>query len=82
MNGFQIFPDASNIQCSHLTRGCSSSSYHTSTFGYDIPVSQDGPYVLVLKFCEVYFDAPGQKVTNLRSQMLESSGPSKYKAPE
>ncbi|XP_022644800.1 malectin-A-like isoform X2 [Varroa jacobsoni] len=36
--------------------------YHTSTFGYDIPVSQDGPYVLVLKFCEVYFDAPGQKI--------------------
>ncbi|OQR79221.1 malectin-A-like [Tropilaelaps mercedesae] len=36
--------------------------YHTSTFGYDIPVSQDGPYVLIMKFCEVYFDAPGQKI--------------------
>lgn len=41
--------------------------YHTSTFGYDIPVSQDGPYVLVLKFCEVYFDAPGQKVLDQNS---------------
>lgn len=39
--------------------------YHSSTFGYDIPVSQDGPYVLVLKFCEVYFDAPGQKIFNV-----------------
>lgn len=36
--------------------------YHTSTFGYDIPVIADGDYVLVLKFCEVYFNAPDQKV--------------------
>ncbi|CAH0554655.1 unnamed protein product [Brassicogethes aeneus] len=36
--------------------------YHTSTFGYDIPVNSDGDYVLVLKFCEVYFNAPDQKV--------------------
>nr|CAG4646345.1 EOG090X081J [Macrothrix elegans] len=36
--------------------------YHHSTFGYDIPVSEDGDYVLVLKFCEVYFNSPGMKV--------------------
>ncbi|CAG9853925.1 unnamed protein product [Phyllotreta striolata] len=36
--------------------------YHTNTFGYDIPVNTDGDYVLVLKFCEVYFNAPDQKV--------------------
>lgn len=36
--------------------------YHTSTFGYDIPINSDGEYVLVLKFSEVYFNAPNQKV--------------------
>lgn len=36
--------------------------YHTNTFGYDIPVNGDGDFVLVLKFCEVYFEAPDQKV--------------------
>lgn len=36
--------------------------YHHSTFGYDIPITSDGDYVLVLKFCEVYFNAPNMKV--------------------
>ncbi|XP_064120792.1 malectin-A-like [Macrobrachium nipponense] len=36
--------------------------FHHSTFGYDIPLKGDGEYILVLKFCEVYFDAPGKKV--------------------
>lgn len=36
--------------------------YHTNTFGYDLPATADGEYVLVLKFCEVYFNAPNQKV--------------------
>ena len=36
--------------------------YHHSTFGYDIPVKEDGNYVLVLKFSEVYFNAPNMKV--------------------
>lgn len=36
--------------------------YHHNTFGYDIPISGDGDYVLVLKFCEVYFNAPNMKV--------------------
>nr|CAG4641786.1 EOG090X081J [Eurycercus lamellatus] len=36
--------------------------YHSSNFGYDIPISDDGDYVLVLKFCEVYFNGPSMKV--------------------
>merc|ERR1719225_381389 len=36
--------------------------YHTTTFGYDIPISEDGRYLLVLKFSEVYFNAPNMKV--------------------
>lgn len=37
--------------------------YHHSTFGYDIPISKDGDYVMILKFCEVYFNSPNMKVT-------------------
>ncbi|KAH8269390.1 hypothetical protein KR018_011114 [Drosophila ironensis] len=36
--------------------------YHTTTFGYDLPCSGDGDYALIMKFCEVYFDAPQRKV--------------------
>ncbi|PRD22794.1 UNVERIFIED_CONTAM: Mlec [Trichonephila clavipes] len=36
--------------------------YHHATFGYEIPVNKDGDYVLILKFCEVYFSSPGMKV--------------------
>lgn len=36
--------------------------YATNTFGYDLPVSGDGEYMLVLKFCEVYFSGPNLKV--------------------
>lgn len=36
--------------------------YHHSTFGYDIPINDDGDYVMVLKFCEVYFNSPNMKV--------------------
>ncbi len=36
--------------------------YATNTFGYDLPVSGDGEYLLVLKFCEVYFNGPNLKV--------------------
>lgn len=36
--------------------------YHTNTFGYDLPIHLDGDYVLVLKFSEVYFNEPDQKV--------------------
>lgn len=36
--------------------------YHHDTFAYDLPVSGDGQYVLILKFCEVYFNGPNMKV--------------------
>lgn len=37
--------------------------YHSATFGYELPLaSGDGEYVLILKFCEVYFNAPNAKV--------------------
>jgi hypothetical protein len=36
--------------------------YHTTTFGYTTRLSGDGEYLLILKFAEVYFTAPGQKV--------------------
>lgn len=36
--------------------------YAINTFGYDLPVSGDGEYLLVLKFCEVYFNGPNMKV--------------------
>lgn len=36
--------------------------YSERTFGYDIPASGDGEYLLVLKFCEVYFNGPNLKV--------------------
>ncbi|KAL1494016.1 hypothetical protein ABEB36_009689 [Hypothenemus hampei] len=39
--------------------------YHTSTFGYDLNIPADGNYVLVLKFCEVYFESPDQKVFDI-----------------
>jgi Malectin domain len=39
--------------------------YHTNTFGYDIPVAGDGDYVLLLKFCEVYFNAANMKVFDI-----------------
>ena len=42
--------------------------YHTATFGYDIPIKDDGEYVLVLKFSEVWFTQPNQKVRILPSR--------------
>lgn len=39
--------------------------YHTSTFGYEIPIKEDGDYVLVLKFCEVWFTSSNQKVFDI-----------------
>lgn len=36
--------------------------YHTETFGYEMPIPSDGAYVLLLKFCEVYFNSANLKV--------------------
>lgn len=29
--------------------------YNEETFGYEVPIREEGDYVLVLKFAEVYF---------------------------
>lgn len=36
--------------------------YHTSSFSYEVPIKEDGEYVLILKFSEVYFTFVGGKV--------------------
>lgn len=36
--------------------------YHFKTFSYTVPLNREGAYVLVLKFAEVYFSGPNQKV--------------------
>ena len=36
--------------------------YHTDTFTYEVPIRQDGDYILVVKFSEVWFTSPNQKV--------------------
>lgn len=37
--------------------------YHLSNFGYQIPVKENGEYVLILKFCEVYFQGSRLKAS-------------------
>lgn len=39
--------------------------YHTSTFGYEVPLSGDGDYMLILKFSEVYFNTANSKVFDI-----------------
>ena len=36
--------------------------YNNKDFSYDVQISSNGDYVLVLKFAEVYFQGPNQKV--------------------
>ena len=36
--------------------------YHTTSFSYDVPINDDGVYLLILRFAEVYFTYPGGKV--------------------
>jgi len=36
--------------------------YHTGNFEYTFRIPEDGEYVLITKFSEVYFNGPGQKV--------------------
>ena len=36
--------------------------YHTSSFTYDVPIHEDGEYMLITKYAEVYFQLPNQKV--------------------
>ena len=36
--------------------------YHTNTFAYYVPIEENGDYILILKFSEVYFTSGNQKV--------------------
>lgn len=36
--------------------------YHVADFGYTIPIKDEGDFVLVIKFCEVYFRGSKLKV--------------------
>ncbi|XP_066515304.1 malectin [Hoplias malabaricus] len=40
--------------------------YNEDTFGYDVPIQEEGEYILVLKFAEVYFAQSQQKVFDVR----------------
>lgn len=44
--------------------------YHHNTFGYDVPIGEDGDYVMILKFCEVYFNSPNMKVNFFCRMMI------------
>lgn len=41
--------------------------YNEETFGYEVPIKEEGDYVLVLKFAEVYFAQSQQKVGSVPS---------------
>lgn len=36
--------------------------YHTSSFSYNVPIDEDGEYILVTKYSEVYFQYANGKV--------------------
>lgn len=40
--------------------------YNEDTFGYDIPIRDEGDYILVMKYAEVYFAQSQQKVFDVR----------------
>nr|XP_033811458.1 malectin isoform X2 [Geotrypetes seraphini] len=40
--------------------------YSEESFGYEIPIKEEGDYVLVIKFAEVYFAQSQQKVFDVR----------------
>lgn len=46
--------------------------YHLSNFGYQISVKENGEYVLILKFCEVYFQGSRLKASQLSYNFNES----------
>ncbi|XP_014027243.1 malectin [Salmo salar] len=40
--------------------------YNEDTFGYEVPIREEGDYILVLKYAEVYFAQSQQKVFDVR----------------
>ena len=43
-----------------------SERWSSEDFHYDLPISEQGKYVLVLKFSEVYFNSPGEKIFDVK----------------
>ena len=39
--------------------------YDSQSFSYEVPITKDGDYALVLKFSEVWFTQPNQKVVQV-----------------
>ncbi|XP_051509110.1 malectin isoform X2 [Myxocyprinus asiaticus] len=40
--------------------------YNEDTFGYEVPIREEGDYILVMKYAEVYFAQSQQKVFDVR----------------
>lgn len=36
------------------------------TFKYDVPLSSEGTFTIILKFCEMFFTQPDKRVFNIR----------------
>lgn len=37
-----------------------------NSFSYHLALDKDGPFTLILKFCEMHFDKPGKRVFHVR----------------
>lgn len=48
--------------------------YNEDTFGYDIPIRDEGDYILVMKYAEVYFAQSQQKVRGPVQPSASASG--------
>lgn len=48
--------------------------YNEDTFGYDIPIREEGDYILVMKYAEVYFAQSQQKVKTDKQTEKERRG--------
>lgn len=48
--------------------------YNEDTFGYDIPIREEGDYILVMKYAEVYFAQSQQKVRTNKNKSHSSTG--------
>uniref|UniRef100_A0A8C1MG37 Malectin n=1 Tax=Cyprinus carpio TaxID=7962 RepID=A0A8C1MG37_CYPCA len=56
-----IFPPYPEDQVLYQTE-----RYNEDTFGYEIPIREEGDYILVMKYAEVYFAQSQQKVFDVR----------------
>lgn len=44
--------------------------YNEDTFGYEVPIREEGDYILVMKYAEVYFAQSQQKVWQPSNQII------------